>query len=278
MSTYKQFAVIGAGALGLPVVKALLERDVSVLIITRPDSSTPLSSFPAAAKSLAVDLSDVTSLASVFHEHAIEVVISMIAHAGLPTQYLQADAAKAASVKLYVSSEFGYPTIGQNQGELGLKETFAGYISSIGLPSSRFFVGGFIEWIPWLVYLPETGKFNICGKGSIGASFTAIDDISGFTAHVLTTLPPSELTNSIFRIEGEHASLAEIAAMYGDKVEVVQVDKFPHDEFRTFLHDLHGKGMASTGYDFATGKELSGRSNKLWAGHRWKGIKEILNI
>ena len=100
----------------------------------------------------------------------------------------------------------------------------------------------------------------------------------GFTAHVLTTLPPSELTNSIFRIEGEHASLAEIAAMYGDKVEVVQVDKFPHDEFRTFLHDLHGKGMASTGYDFATGKELSGRSNKLWAGHRWKGIKEILNI
>ena len=67
-----------------------------------------------------------TSLASVFREHAIEVVISMIAHAGLPTQYLQADAAKAASVKLYVSSEFGYPTIGQNQGELGLKETFAG--------------------------------------------------------------------------------------------------------------------------------------------------------
>lgn len=102
---------------------------------------------------------------------------------------------------------------------------------------------------------------------------------SGFTAHVLTTLPPSELANSIFRIEGEHSSLAEIATMYGDKVEVVHVDEFPHDEFRTFLHDIHDKGMASTRYDFFSGKELSegaGSSNKLWAGHRWKGIKEIL--
>ncbi|KIM90753.1 hypothetical protein PILCRDRAFT_1015 [Piloderma croceum F 1598] len=184
-----KFAVIGAGVLGLPIVKALLERDVSVLIITRPDSSTPVSSFPAAAKSLAVDLSDVTALASVFHEHAIEVVVSTIAHAGLPTQYLQADAAKAAGVKLFYRSCSYY--------------------------------------------------------------------LAAFRACQL------------------------IAAMYGDKVEVVHVDEFPHDEFRTFLHDIHDKGMASTGYDFAAGKELSegaGSSNKLWAGHRWEGIKEILNI
>jgi hypothetical protein len=94
-------------------------------------------------------------------------------------------------------------------------------------------------------------------------------------------LPPNQLANSIFRIEGEHASIAEIAAMYRDKVDVVHVDGFPGDEFRTFLHDIHNKGMCSTGYDFATGQELSegaGSSNKLWAGHKWKGIKETLRI
>jgi hypothetical protein len=53
------------------------------------------------------------------------------------------------------------------------------YVKSIGLPSSRFFVGGFIEWIPWLLDLPDTGKIKISGKGDKGASFTSIDDISG---------------------------------------------------------------------------------------------------
>jgi hypothetical protein len=80
-----------------------------------------------------VDLSNVTVLASVLREHAIEVVISTIAHAGLPTQHLQADAAQAAGVGLYVSSEFGYSTIGQTEGELGLKDKFAGKGSKIQL-------------------------------------------------------------------------------------------------------------------------------------------------
>lgn len=109
-------------------MQALLERKVSVLIITRPESSTPASSFPAEAKSVSVDITDVSALTAVLREHDIEVVVSTIAHAALPTQNLQADAAKAAGIKLYVSSEFGYPTIGQTESELGLKNKFAGRI------------------------------------------------------------------------------------------------------------------------------------------------------
>lgn len=96
---------------------------------------------------------------------------------------------------------------------------------------------------------------------------------------MLTSLPPTQLANSIFRIEGEHASLADIGAMYGNKVEVVHVDGFPDDEFRHFLHGIHNKGMTSTGYNFETGEdEGAGSSNYLWAGHHWKKIRDILDL
>jgi len=81
------------------------------------------------------------------------------------------------------------------------------------------------------------------------ALLSAIDDICGFTAHVLTTLSPSKLAYSIFHIEGERASLSGIAAMYDGTSKI------------------YDKGMANTG----------GTSNKLWAAHTWKGIKRALN-
>jgi hypothetical protein len=66
--------------------------------------------------------------------------------------------------------------------------------------------------------------------------------------------------------------------MYGDKVEKVQ-DTFAGDAFRTYLFVQMEKGMCSTGWDFATGKDLgAGSSNNLWPGHEWKGIKTILNL
>ena len=66
--------------------------------------------------------------------------------------------------------------------------------------------------------------------------------------------------------------------MYGDKVEIVQ-DTFAGDVFRPSLFGIMDKGMGSTGWDFATGKDLGGgSSNNLWPVHKWNGIKEILNL
>jgi hypothetical protein len=275
---YQRFAVIGVGAVGLAVSKALLERNAFVLIITRPGSSTPTSSFPANANLAAVDITDVTALASVLRANDTEVVISAIGIAGLSTQHIQGDAAKAAGVKLFVPSEFGFPSIGREGHTLQLKDRFAVYLRSIGLPSARLFNGGLMEWIPFLVLLDKTGKFHITKGSDKGVSWTATADVAGFLAHVLVSFPPSELADSIFRIEGEHASLDDIAAMYGDKVEIVQ-DTFAGDAFRTYMFAEIEKGMGSTGWDFATGKDLGpGSSNVLWAGHKWKGIKEILNL
>lgn len=85
-------------------------------------------------------LTDVPALAATFKEHKIEVVVSTIAHAALPHQNLLGDAAKQAGVKLFLPSEFGYSTIGQTEGELGLKAKFGEYLQEIGLPSTRIFV------------------------------------------------------------------------------------------------------------------------------------------
>jgi len=265
MSKYTSFAVIGAGNVGGPIVKALLSKEVSVVVITRPGSSAS-DTLPTGAKVAVVDPKSASALASAFREHNVEVVISTVGSAGLSDQPTAAEGAKLAGVKLFVPSEFGAPTIGHTQGGLGVKDKFAGHLAEIGLPSLRIFTGAFIHLIPWVAEL-NSGKFKIVGKGETKASFTAIEDIAGFTAHVLTTLPPPKLENAIFRIEGVNISLREIAALYGDTVQVEYVDKLSSD-FMTMLQRLMDSGKGATG----------GTSNDLWEGHQWKGIKEVLNI
>jgi len=142
--------------------------------------------------------------------------------------------------------------------------------------------GGFISYIPYLTSV-DSGKIKISGgKGDAKASFTDTSDIAGFTAYIVTHLSPSELSNKFFRIEGEHASLLDIAGYYGSKVPVEYVNGFD-DEFKTFLHEVVNSGKGTTAYDFASGKELTGSdaagaSNALWPGHRWRGIKEVLEL
>jgi hypothetical protein len=117
-----------------------------------------------------------------------------------------------------------------------------------------------------------SGKFEIAGAGDKKASFTDPADIASFTAYVLTHLPPSELANKAFRIEGESASFLDIAGYYGSKVTVEHVGGFPGDEFRTFLQKLINSGNGALGDDPA------GLSNGLYAGHSFKGIKEGLGL
>lgn len=102
----------------------------------------------------------------------------------------------------------------------------------------------------------------------------------GFTAYVLTTLPRTQLENAVFRIEGENASLLDVAALFGDKLQVEHVDKFPLG-LLNYLHDKLENGQASTRYDAVSGKDLVGKDanhNYLWEGHQWKGIKDVLDF
>jgi len=109
---------------------------------------------------------------------------------------------------------------------------------------------------------------------------------AGFTVHVLTSLPPSSLHNTTFRIQGERASLSAIGALYyeaGDPpIPVVHVDKLPEgSERQTLAQNKFSRGHGSTGWDYYLGKDVpenADSGNKAWEGHRWKTIREVLDL
>jgi hypothetical protein len=153
---YKNIAVVGAGGIGGPIsevvitlsqqltnadtkFQALLSEGANVVVVTRPESSS-VKSVAAGIKVISVAFTDVPALAAAFKENKTEVVISTIGHGALSNQRLLGDAAKQADVKLFLPSEFGYSTIGQTEGELGLKTQFGEYLKEIGLPFARIFV------------------------------------------------------------------------------------------------------------------------------------------
>ena len=74
---------------------------------------------------MAVDFTDPPALTEQFRLHNCEVIISAINHDYLEVQASTLEAAKNAGVKLYVPSEYGIPSEGQD-GILGRKSEFVG--------------------------------------------------------------------------------------------------------------------------------------------------------
>ncbi|KAF7337097.1 NmrA domain-containing protein [Mycena venus] len=286
MSPYKSFAVVGAGKIGLPIVDALSAQNVSIIVLSRPGSSTkPL---PSGVEVIQVDYDDVAAVAAVFKRHAVDVVLSTVGIPGLANQKSLADAAKRAGVQLFAPSEYAAPTDGQPEGSdnpaggTGVKNKIAKYLRSVGMPSLRVF-WPFTEGIPWLVGYSDHGKVRIVGKGEAPVSFTSIPDIAGFVAYVLASLPPSELEDRILRLEGQRIRLNDLGALFKTSVEHVDRITGEGGEVRTSLLKLLDSGAGSTGWDEAnkrerSGSEAAGSANALWPGHRWQSIKEVLHL
>ncbi|KAJ7164924.1 hypothetical protein C8R46DRAFT_1097631 [Mycena filopes] len=264
MPGYKSFAVIGAGRVGLPIVSALAAQNASVVILSRPGSNKsapPGTNVPV----VPVDLSDAKAIAAVLKAHKVDVVLSTVGGLLAAAQRPLVDAAKLASVKLF--------------GFLASKNQIVEHLKTVGIPSLRVYTGPFFDAITWLVDYDDHKTFKIIGKGEAPVSFTAIDDVVGFLAYVLTTLPPSELENRILRLEGERASLKAVAALF--KAPIEYVESIQGQPAKTALLGIADIGAASTGWDFANKKEGSGSNaagsaNALWPGHQWKTIKDSL--
>ncbi|KAK0205777.1 NmrA-like family-domain-containing protein [Desarmillaria ectypa] len=279
--SYKSFALVGAnGLLGKHIFNALIAENVPFLVLTRKSSDSssklPVSSNIKIAK---VDYEDSAEISAVLKENKIDVLISAIKTApGEKSQYVLADGAKAAGVKLFVPSEFGSVTAGASVQLLKEKDDFAKYLKKIGLPSARVFTGLFFIFIPALVGYVVDQKFNIVGKGQTKASFSALEDIGGFVAYILTHLPAEQLNDKIFRLQSEGLTLVEVATKAG--LPPNHVDKLPGDLAESFLgalQELIESGKGTTGWDYEANKEgegaeAAGSANALWPGHEWKSI------
>ena len=106
---------------------------------------------------------------------------------------------------------------------------------------------------------------------------------TGFVAHTLTTLPPSELENRIFRVEGDRATILEVANIIsgGANLKITRAEKFsgvPGTSTGELLIPAE-QGRFSVGWDEptkkeGTGKLAAGSDNGLWAGHKWTTLRE----
>ncbi|KAJ6553215.1 hypothetical protein B0H19DRAFT_1155965 [Mycena capillaripes] len=283
MSAYKSFAVVGGGTVGLPIISALVSHNASVILLSRLGSSPK--TVPATVEVVRVDYNDVAATAAVFKRHKVDVVIATVGKAAVLVQKPLADAAKLASVKLFVPSEFATPTDSEVDARnpvagIGDKYQVAEYLKSHKIPSMRVFTGLFIESIPWIVGYSDHGKIRIIGEGQAPVSYTSTDDIAEFVAYVLTFVAPSKLKDRIMRLQGDRGSLNHLGALF--KTSVEHVDRIPGEagEVKTELLTLLGSGAGSTGWDEEkkaerTGSDAAGSANALWPGHRWSSIKEV---
>ncbi|EJU01466.1 NADP-binding protein [Dacryopinax primogenitus] len=224
MSSYKTFAIAGAGTVGKYIlqnlVKAKEEGKIdSVVVFTRSAEGNPEAN-ALGVKSVQVDYTSVPALTTALK--GVDVLISALGPFGLGLQGDIATAAKEAGVKLFVPAEYGAPAIDMG----GIKSTLRRKFESLGLPFTIFFVGVFMHsfFSPALSVDLPGGKVTVGGKAHNPITWTTVKDIGAYIAHCLTTLPPAKLEGATILIEGDRAGIKEVIAEYekrtGKKVEI----------------------------------------------------------
>ncbi|KAH0587254.1 hypothetical protein H2248_006058 [Termitomyces sp. 'cryptogamus'] len=274
---YSSFAVVGVGYVGLLIIKALVQQQASVLVLT---CSPPKSDLPEGVTTVRLRSTDIASIARALQQYHIEVVISTVDADELRFQNSVAEISKGAGVKLFLPSDFGMPSEGSTpQDSFAAKDKSAKYIQSLGIPTSRIYASPSTSNKNWS---RSNGKVNLLEniQGETPISFTSVVDAAGFVAYILTKLDPARLVYTSFRIEGQRTSIVDIALTLGMSVE--RVSEVPSHEFPLAgsFQEYFETGRGTINWDSAEDKEereKPGNSNSLWDNHRWKTISEVLH-
>ncbi|KAH0493359.1 hypothetical protein TgHK011_000033 [Trichoderma gracile] len=121
MAIIKNVAIAGAsGNIGPHVLKALLEANFNVTVLTRSQASND---YGAEVKVVEADFNSVDSLTAALENQ--DAVISTIGKSGLEQQTLLIDAAAAAGVYRFIPSEFGSCTTSPKVADLPFYSTLA---------------------------------------------------------------------------------------------------------------------------------------------------------
>ncbi|KAH9978228.1 NAD-P-binding protein [Lactifluus volemus] len=238
MSGYKNFAIIGAGDLGMYVVRQFLEEKAAgtideVVVLTRQESNRIIE---GDARVVPVDYSSRDSIRDALI--GIDVVICTISGAVIDLQRVIIEAAKEAGVQLFLPSEFGGATEGKTEGVFGEKADIQRLLIDLDLPYAAFYTGPFADglWQSYLYLDVTSGHVSVGGDGNTGISFTSRTDIARYLAYVLTHLPPEELKNRSFAIEGDAMSFNEVFQAYEAKTgKKLQVTYIPLSKFEARL-------------------------------------------
>lgn len=109
--------------------------------------------------------------------------------------------------------------------------------------------------------------------------------LSEFIAYVSTHLPPSQLNNARFRLQGERLTTKEIASRLRKPIEYVDAIPGEGSELRTIVATESEHRAGSTGFNHelqkdndVNGPEGAGSGNRFWPGHVWRTMEDILKI
>ena len=179
MSGYRNFAIIGAGALGNYIIRQFLKEKAAgtvneVVVLSRQVSSInrrkhvrphrrlcgqgSKTTVEGDARVITVDYSNPESIKNALS--GVDVVISTISGTALDVQGKIAEAAKAADVKLFIPSEFGNVTEGATLGMSGEKASIQDQLKALDIPWAIFYTGPFADyiWAECVYYCP----FTVC--------------------------------------------------------------------------------------------------------------------
>ncbi|ATZ52869.1 hypothetical protein BCIN_08g04910 [Botrytis cinerea B05.10] len=155
MSVIKNVAIAGSnGALGKPILEALLQSNkFNITILTR-SSSTSTSTYPSSATVLPVDFNSTQSLTDALQSQKIDAIVSCVGTEGLLGQKLLIDAAVAAGVTRFIPSEFGSDLADPPTKALpvfGHKVATSSHLEAVAAKNPSFTYtyirnGGFLDW------------------------------------------------------------------------------------------------------------------------------------
>jgi saccharopine dehydrogenase-like NADP-dependent oxidoreductase len=156
MTSIKTVAIIGAGGnIGSAILPRLLQTNLDVTVISRPDSK---STFPSSVKLIRVPY-DVENLTAAFKGQDAVVCCLTISALGAGKTFV--DAALAAGVKWFLPSEYGHDPTDQRIVDLlpvlKIKTSIVKYLrekEGEGLSWTGVITGLFFDWVRLL--LPPT--------------------------------------------------------------------------------------------------------------------------
>ena len=205
MGSYKTVALAGAtGAVGAPVLQALLDANFTVTALTR-ESST--STFPTSVKVVKVDYDNVDNLTAALQGQ--DVLISTMGTAAIGQQVNLVDAAIAAGVKRLIPSEFGndlslpklrqLPVYAQ---KVQIEEDIEKKCRGTGTTYTFIFTNAFLDWSLDNNFSMDlrNKKIELFDGGDVSFATTPLPMVAKGTVAVLHKAAETE--NRAVRIQG----------------------------------------------------------------------------
>ncbi|KAF9957681.1 hypothetical protein BGZ72_001538 [Mortierella alpina] len=223
-------AVAGAtGTLGAPVTNALLVAGYKVKVLTRATtSSDALDVYQSKGAHIVFDAYNGKNLQDALQ--GVDIVLSTVGTGAdlYNSQVALIDAAKAASVKRFVPSEFGLDGIRYTREHdlhpfLADKAKLRDYLEKSGLEYTYILNGLFAEYLPIFGFDLKNKTVTTHAPPMTQFSITSIADVARFTALVLSS---SHSRNATLRVVSYRATFQEYMRLFeqatGSQWQLVQ--------------------------------------------------------